>query len=170
MTGGEAGALPLDVVFEILKNRRRRLALHYLHEHPGPVDIDDLSVHIAAVENGKSEREISAKERKRVYVGLYQWHLQKMADVGVIETDRKLNVELGPNAEQVYARLETAEAAGNGVRRYAAAALVGGVAIACGAVWPGEVASHLAVAVAIAVVLAAALVDAGVTEQRRATE
>lgn len=155
----EEPELPLDVVFEILKNRRRRLALCYLHEHPGPVDIDDLSVYIAAVENDKPEREITAKERKRVYVGLYQWHLQKMADVGVIETDRKLNVELGPNAEEVYERMKVAEE-GESLRWYAAAAFLGGALVGAAWLFAGELGHHLAVGTTIVAFLAVALVDA----------
>lgn len=156
--------LPLEVVFELLKNRRRRLVLRYLHENPGPVDTDTLSVHIAAVENEKSEAAVSAAERKRVYVALYQWHLQKLADAGVIETDRKVNVELGPNAAQVYERLETVDAAGKPhTARYVAAAVFAGGAV--GFAFPMHIVGakesivHLAVAVTILAFLVAAVLD-----------
>ena len=76
-----------DVIFDILKNERRRQALHYLREEP-TTTLSDLSEHVAALENDKPIRELTSSERKRVYVGLYQCHLPKMADAGVLDYDR----------------------------------------------------------------------------------
>ena len=73
-----------DVLFDILKNERRRRALEYLREEP-TTTLSDLAEHVAALENDKSVRELTSSERKRVYVGLYQCHLPKMADAGVIQ-------------------------------------------------------------------------------------
>ena len=76
-----------DVVFGILKNERRRQALHYLRDHPRTT-LSDLAEHVAALENDKPIRDLTSSERKRVYVGLYQCHLPKMDDAGVIDYDR----------------------------------------------------------------------------------
>ena len=76
-----------DVIFDILKNERRRRTLEFLREEP-TTTLSDLAEHVAALENDKSVRELTSSERKRVYVGLYQCHLPKMADAGVIDHDR----------------------------------------------------------------------------------
>lgn len=98
--------LPLDQVFEILKNKRRREVLHYLEEHDGNASLSDLAEHIAAIENDTTVKAISSTQRKRVYVGLYQCHLPKMDDMDIVDFDKNRGtVELAKNAEQVKAYL-----------------------------------------------------------------
>lgn len=92
--------LPLDETFEILKNRRRRCVLQYLNETDGPVSLSELAEQIAAWENGKDVRQITSSERKRVYVGLYQCHLPKMAGMDVVSFNKPRGViERGENAD-----------------------------------------------------------------------
>lgn len=92
--------LPLDQVFEILKNQRRRRVLKYLDEADEPVTISDLSEQIAAWENDKEIHHLSSSERKRVYVGLYQCHLPKMDGMGIIEFNKPRGIiESGPNVD-----------------------------------------------------------------------
>jgi hypothetical protein len=99
-TEGEQRALPLDQTFEILKNRRRRCVLQYLNEVDGPVSLSELAEQIAAWENGKDVRQITSSERKRVYVGLYQCHLPKMAGMDVVSFNKPRGViERGENAD-----------------------------------------------------------------------
>ena len=94
--------LPMDQVFEILKNSRRRQTLHYLRENDNQATLGELAEHIAAIENDTTVQAISSSQRKRVYVGLYQCHLPKMDDTGVVEFDQhRGTIELGPNAEQL---------------------------------------------------------------------
>lgn len=76
-----------DTVFTILENERRRLTLQYLEEHENPVTLGELAKYIAATENDKTTEEVSSEERKRTYIGLYQSHLPKMDELGVIEFD-----------------------------------------------------------------------------------
>ena len=103
--------LPLDVVFEILKNRRRRLVLQYLDENDSQTTLSDLAEHIAAIENDKTTAELGSQERKRVYVGLYQCHLPRMHDSGAIEfDDDRGTVSLGSNADQLYEYLDENDA------------------------------------------------------------
>lgn len=80
--------LPLDVIFDILKNRRRRLVLRYARENEEPFTLSDLAEYIAADENDKPVQQLTSDERKRVYVGLYQCHLPRMDDAGVLDFDR----------------------------------------------------------------------------------
>jgi len=99
----ETSQLPLDVIFEILINRRRRRVLHHLKEQEdGSIDLGSLAEHVAALENDKSVAALTSGERKRVYVGLYQCHLPKMNDAGVVDFDRNRGtIEVGENADQL---------------------------------------------------------------------
>ena len=98
--------LPLDQVFEILKNRRRREVLHYLEEQGGEASLSDLAEHIAAIENDTTIKAISSTQRKRVYVGPYQCHLPKMDDMDIIDFDQNRGtVVQSVNAEQVKSYL-----------------------------------------------------------------
>lgn len=83
----EQRALSADVVFELLANSRRRQTLNYLRDG-GETTLRTLSEQIAASENGVSVPELSAAQRKRVSIGLYQCHLPKLHRAGVIDYDR----------------------------------------------------------------------------------
>ncbi|WP_436927180.1 DUF7344 domain-containing protein [Halosimplex amylolyticum] len=102
--------LPLDHVFEILKNERRRTVLHYLREHGGTVALGELAEHVAAVENGTTVAQVTSNERKCVYVGLYQCHLPKMDDMDIVEFNQNRGrISLGPNAAQLFEYLEESD-------------------------------------------------------------
>lgn len=91
-----------DVIFGLLKNQRRREALRYLHENGGSATRSELAEHIAAKENDTEPRLLSSDQRKRVYIGLYQCHLPKMNEVGVIEYDKNRGtIELRDVAEDL---------------------------------------------------------------------
>ena len=98
--GPEPTEIPLDVVFDLLSNERRRHVLRYLHTESSSTTLGDLAEYIAAIENDKPESALSSTERKRVYISLYQSHLPKMSSADVIDfdVDRK-TVELAENAE-----------------------------------------------------------------------
>lgn len=84
----EFDELDTDAVFSILVNRRRRDVLRHLKRHGGELSHGELAEYIAAEENGKTVAELTSKERKRIYVSLYQSHLPMMAKAGVIEFER----------------------------------------------------------------------------------
>jgi len=87
-------------VFEILKNQRRRYVLEYLTTVNEHVRLGELAEQIAAWEYDKDVRAISSKERKRVYVGLYQCHLPKMDDVGAVSYNKpRGKIEPGENID-----------------------------------------------------------------------
>ncbi|SDN10970.1 hypothetical protein SAMN05192554_11573 [Haloarchaeobius iranensis] len=144
-----AQELPLDVIFEIIRNRRRRLVLQCLDESDSEtLKLSELSEHIAAIENDTTEEALSAQQRKRVYVGLYQCHLPKMADSGVVEFDKNRGtVSEGPNVEQLDPYLDVDERADDDSRQtllLGSAAVVGYALAAFGGV-PGIVAGGLVV-------------------------
>lgn len=103
----EVRELPLDLTFEILKNQRRRLVLGHLREVEGESTIGDLAEEIAAIENDCTVQSLGAQQRKRVYIGLYQCHLPKMDDAGVISFNQSRGrVELNPEATPLFEYLE----------------------------------------------------------------
>lgn len=101
-------SFPLDLVFGILKNSRRRRVLQYLQEADGQASLGDVAEHIAAHENDKDVQQITSRERKRVYVGLYQCHLPKMDAMGIISFDKSRGtVELGEDVDIFFEYLDT---------------------------------------------------------------
>jgi len=102
--------LPLDQIFEILKNSRRRQTIRYLIENGDETTLSDLAEEIAALENGTTVKAISSSQRKRVYVGLYQCHLPKMDDTDIVDYDQNRGtIKLGPNADQLIPYLDESE-------------------------------------------------------------
>lgn len=87
-SNGEERPLSFDDVFQILSSRRRRHILRYL-DTEGEVRRGALAELIAARENDKTPSEITSKERKRVYIALYQSHLPKMAEVNAVTYDQQ---------------------------------------------------------------------------------
>ncbi len=102
-----AEQLPLDITFEILKNRRRRLVLEYVRDTEEPVTIGELAEHIAAIENDTTVQQLDAQQRKRVYIGLYQCHLPKMDDADVVDFNQgRGRIEVGDHVESLYEYLD----------------------------------------------------------------
>lgn len=97
----------LDVVFDVLRNERRRLVMKSLEDQGGETTLSDLAEHIGGIENDKPPEALNAQERKRVYVGLYQCHLPKMHDAGAIEFDKNRGtVKRGEVADHFHQYLE----------------------------------------------------------------
>jgi len=152
--------LARDTLFELLKNERRRETLAYLKANDGRATLSDLAEHIAARENDLPVEAISSKQRKRVYIGLYQCHLPKMANAGVVDYEKNRGtVALTDLAAQLdpYLAVEAADAgdaATAGARGLAPAsaafAVVGFAAIAGAVGVPAFVAVPAAVWAALA--------------------
>lgn len=71
---------------DIISNSRRRRVLGYLKEYSSG-SISEVSLYVAVREHGKDLEQLSEKEEKRVYVGLYQVHLPRLEDAGLIQYD-----------------------------------------------------------------------------------
>jgi hypothetical protein len=84
----DGGGLTKNEIFTILKNPRRRETLEYLERNDGEADLSDLAESLAARENDIEVEALSSTQRKRVYISLYQVHLPKMDDLGVLEFDK----------------------------------------------------------------------------------
>ncbi|SFR36613.1 DUF7344 domain-containing protein [Halogeometricum limi] len=130
--------LSKDTVFELLKNQRRRDAIQYLKENEGEAKLGDMAEFIAAKENDIEIAQLSSSQRKRVYIGLYQCHLPKMANSGVIDFEKNRgDITLKPMAEQLEPYLGDSTPAQNddnspSSKRNVAVAGVVGTAVAAG--------------------------------------
>lgn len=80
--------LSQDEVFHLLQTPRRRYVLQYLKEHEGPVEMRDVAEQVAAWENNTTVAALSSDERQRVYIPLYQSHLPKLDEEGVVDYDQ----------------------------------------------------------------------------------
>lgn len=85
---------PLDGALELLANERRRLAIHVVHDY-GRQDLRSLSERIAAREHGVDRGEISADDRKRVYINLHQHHMERLVDGNTLTYDEQSKL-VGP--------------------------------------------------------------------------
>lgn len=81
----ERNTISQNRAFDILSNARRRFILSYLSQTEGPVELRELADEVARWETGSES--LSRKERKRVYVSLYQTHIPRLKDAGVIDYD-----------------------------------------------------------------------------------
>ncbi|MFB6107756.1 MAG: hypothetical protein ABEJ82_02800 [Haloplanus sp.] len=101
-------ALSRDALFSMLRNERRREVIHYLSNHEGPVALRELSEYIAGIENDCTAAEVTYKQRKRVQTALYQMHLPKLAEQGIVEYDKRAGtVSLAQGAAECRPYLET---------------------------------------------------------------
>lgn len=92
MSETDSVTLSQDLVFEVLKSPRRRYALYYLRQQNKPVNLSEITEQVAAWENRTTTDALESEQRKRVYISLYQTHLPKLADAGVVEYDRNRGV------------------------------------------------------------------------------
>jgi len=87
--GSRETELSQDVVFDILSSPRRRYVLYYLRTTGKTVKLTDLAEQVAAWENETDPEAITEQQRKRVYVSLYQTHVPRLAEAGVIQYDKE---------------------------------------------------------------------------------
>lgn len=126
--------LSKDIIFELLKNRRRREVLSYLLETEETVTLGELAEQIAAWENDTEINALSSDQRKRVYVALYQTHLPKMDDAGIIDYDQDRGlITLSDNADLLMMYLDSDTHRQDRWDRWYAMLSVGGAALVTGA-------------------------------------
>lgn len=98
----DSETLSKNVVFELLTSPRRRGVIRYLKATGGEVTRGELAEQLAAAEHDIDQEAVSAQQRKRLYISLYQVHLPRMADAEVIEYDEdRGTVELTAKADQL---------------------------------------------------------------------
>jgi len=89
--GGEAEPRHLSrgEIFEMLSSNRRRYVLRHLKRKRGPADLGELAERVASWENDKPLEAVRSTERKNAYTALRQFHLPKMAEMGVVRFDER---------------------------------------------------------------------------------
>ena len=92
MSESDRDALSRDVLFDMLSSPRRRYVLHYLHRSSGRAELGELADHVAAWENETTIEGLGSQERKRVYISLYQTHVPKLDEVGIVDYDQSSGV------------------------------------------------------------------------------
>lgn len=106
-TSDDVESLDQTEVFELLGNDRRRNALHHLMAIDGGTDIRSLSRQLAAWETGKAVDDVSAEERRRVYISLHQTHLPRLDDAGLLEYESSGDVlELTDRSDDLRVYME----------------------------------------------------------------
>ncbi|MFC6732205.1 hypothetical protein [Haladaptatus sp. DYSN1] len=102
--------LTQDDIFHLLQNERRRAVLRYLAQSDeDSVRMRDVAEQVAAWENDTTVQQLHSDERQRVYIALYQTHLPKLDDSGVIEYNQSRGIVTPTNhADQLYPFIETA--------------------------------------------------------------
>lgn len=81
----ESTDISKDELFHILQNERRRQVLRYVTNREGPFEMRTIAEQVAAWEHDTTVRELTSDQRQRVYIALYQSHLSKLDEVGLIE-------------------------------------------------------------------------------------
>jgi hypothetical protein len=100
-----------DLLFDLLRNRRRRYVLQYLETHAGVVRLSDLADALAEWELEDGDACVTHRERKRAYVSLYQTHLPKLDDADIIDYNQpRGTIELGPGYQYVQEYLHHSHA------------------------------------------------------------
>jgi DNA-binding transcriptional ArsR family regulator len=94
-----------DELFHVLRNRRRRFAIHHLKRTDEPVDVGDLATQVAAWENEVPVDGVTSTQRRRVYNALQQTHIPELEETGIVETERR-EVELSDYAEKLDIYME----------------------------------------------------------------
>jgi len=99
-----------DDLFDALSNSRRRQVIRRLNE--GAADLGTLAEEIAAVENDTTVPRLGSQQRKRVYISLYQAHLDQLEDVGIVVRDEQgQHVAPGPAHPEALEALQAATGA-----------------------------------------------------------
>lgn len=97
-------------MFDLLSSSRRRFVLQYLSRHEGPVPFSELANELAAWENDTDVEDITERQRKRVYVSLYQTHIPKLEEAGIVDYDADAGeVRLRSRISRLNAHLDADE-------------------------------------------------------------
>jgi hypothetical protein len=103
----EKEAFSKDEIFHVLQNKRRRDVLRYLERVDGQVEMRDIAEQVAAWEHDTTVEALTSKERQRVYIALYQAHLPKLDEKGIIEYNQSRGyVERTERADQLLPYLD----------------------------------------------------------------
>ena len=114
-----------DLIFEILSSARRRRLLYHLYNRNGVATLRELAYDVAVDETGEP---VEDEVEKRLYISLYQTHIPKLEDAGIIEYDSETReVRMTKEIYQIRNVLESEQIGEERawVRYYALVAILG---------------------------------------------
>jgi hypothetical protein len=88
ITQQDSDTLTQGKVYDLLSNARRRFVISYLRDREEPVELNALSREVAAWESETAIEDLTDQQIKRVYVSLYQTHIPKLNESGLVDYDR----------------------------------------------------------------------------------
>lgn len=92
MSANDTEKLTREVVFDLLNSPRRRFVIHFLSTQQESIQLQSLADQVAAWEDGVPVDELTAEQKKRIYVSLYQTHVPKLVKVGLITFDKETGI------------------------------------------------------------------------------
>lgn len=92
MSYNSTSQLSQDTAFDLLSSSRRRFIIRQLRSESSGIDLQTLAANLASKEADIDQAELTAQQRKRTYVSLYQTHIPKLAEVGVVRYDADAGV------------------------------------------------------------------------------
>lgn len=100
-----------DELLDLVSNQRRRDAVDAVAAH-GPVDLSTVVDYVAEREYGTPAAQLGYDDRKRVRIALYQTHLKKLDEAGIVEYDKSRGeIEPGEHLDRAVRVLRAAEVA-----------------------------------------------------------
>ncbi|WP_459191798.1 DUF7344 domain-containing protein [Halosimplex sp. J119] len=97
----------VDTLFEALRNERRRRAVRWVNEL-NAVDLTDLAETVACEEYDCKIADLTGPQRKRVYVSLYQTHIPKLEQMGIVDVGDDQEVQATAATEAAVEVVATA--------------------------------------------------------------
>ncbi|WP_135535484.1 DUF7344 domain-containing protein [Halostella pelagica] len=98
----------MDRVKKELRNSRRRYTLFYVKNNDGSASLDDVVDKITAWENNGEVPESKTSHRKSVYSSLYQRHLPRLVELGILSYNREnRTLSLTEVGEQISLKVAT---------------------------------------------------------------
>lgn len=122
-----------DEVFSLLSNSRRRSVLYVLYRSGEAYELSELVAEVASCETGALVDNLDDEVTQSIYISLYQTHLPKLTEFGLVEYDddtRVVSLTSRGQGVLVPADLRSTPR----WHRYYAALLLGGL-VAGGAAW-----------------------------------
>lgn len=106
----KSGTDSLDILFEVLSDKRRRSTLSCLKKYDTPLALADLAEAVAIQEYGAPITEVVSEDVKQIYISLYHAHIPKLDDVNIIQYDQETDVvTLNESSEQLELCFELLE-------------------------------------------------------------
>lgn len=103
MATSQDAPAPVQAALEAAHIDRRRRVVRRLGEKTDSVDMSDLADEMAAAEYGEP---VTSKERKRIYVSLYQTHIPALDSLGLVEVERSTVITPTERLEDVAAWID----------------------------------------------------------------